>query len=464
MRIYNTATRKKEELVPGPGGRIGIYACGPTVYNFIHLGNARPLVIYDVLRRYLIWRGYAVTYVQNFTDIDDKMINRARSEGVTVPEIARRFIDEYWKDAEGLGVCRADIHPRATEHIGEIIGLIRRLEKKGLAYASGDGVYFDTAAHEDYGRLSGQNPDDLMAGARVDESEQKKNPMDFALWKFEKPGEPSWDSPWGKGRPGWHIECSAMAMKYLGETVDIHCGGADLVFPHHENETAQSEGATGKPFVRYWMHNGFISVDNQKMSKSRGNFFTIREIAEKYPLEAVRFFLLSAHYRSPINYSEDQLAQAQAALARLYSARDNWVASAAGQMACDRSVSEQMASLVSATRQRFIDAMDDDLNTADALAALFALVREVNTLNSAEPSYADSAAALGALEELCGVLGILVRKAQLEMSAHVQALVDARAAARADKNWAESDRLREELARLGYIVEDTREGQKLRKA
>ena len=294
MKIYNSQTRRKEEFVPIEPGKARIYSCGPTVYNYFHIGNARPFIMFDILRRYLEYRGYEVTFVQNFTDIDDKMIKRANEEGITVEQLGDRFIEEYFKDADALGIRRATVHPRATRHIGDIIGLIRKLEKKGLAYEVNGDVYFDTQAYPDYGKLSGQNLEDLEAGARIDVDDSKRHPMDFALWKAQKPGEPAWKSPWGMGRPGWHIECSAMSMKYLGETIDIHCGGKDLLFPHHENEVAQSEGATGKPFAHYWMHNGHINVDNQKMSKSLGNFFTVRDISKEYDLEAVRMFMVSA--------------------------------------------------------------------------------------------------------------------------------------------------------------------------
>ena len=325
MLIYNTQTRRKEEFVPIEEGKVRIYACGPTVYNYFHIGNARPFIVFDTLRRYLEHKGYEVKFVQNFTDIDDKMIRRANEEGITVKELGERFIAEYYKDADALGIERATVNPKATEHIPEIIALIQKLEEKGLAYAveTGD-VYYNTKGFAGYGKLCGQCMDDLESGARIEVDNIKRNPMDFALWKAQKPGEPAWESPWGMGRPGWHIECSAMSMKYLGETIDIHCGGKDLVFPHHENEIAQSEGATGKPFVHYWMHNGFINVDNQKMSKSLGNFFTVRDIAKEFDLEAVRMFMLSAHYRSPINFSRDMIEQAKASLDRLYTARDHY--------------------------------------------------------------------------------------------------------------------------------------------
>ncbi|MBE3100865.1 MAG: cysteine--tRNA ligase, partial [Firmicutes bacterium] len=320
MKLYNTLTKKKEDFIPLYPGEVRMYSCGPTVYNYFHIGNARPFIVFDVFRRYMEYKGYKVTFVQNFTDIDDKMIQRANEEGITVKELGDRFIKEYFNDADKLGIHRATYHPKATEHINEIIQLIQKLMDKGLAYQVGSDVYYDTAAFEPYGKLSGQHLEDLELGSRIDINEIKKNPMDFALWKGQKPGEPAWESPWGKGRPGWHIECSAMATKYLGETIDIHSGGQDLIFPHHENEVAQSEGASGKPFARYWIHNGHINVNNQKMSKSLGNFFTVRDISEEFDLEVVRLFILSAHYRNPINFGRDLLEQAQTALERLYNA------------------------------------------------------------------------------------------------------------------------------------------------
>ena len=378
MQIYNTMTRRKEELTPLVPGQISMYACGPTVYNYFHIGNARPFIVFDTLRRYLEDRGDNVKFVQNFTDIDDKMIRRANEEGTTVQELGDRFIGEYYHDADALGVKRATVNPRATEHIGDIIHLVETLIKKGHAYATENGdVYFAVRSFPRYGVLSGQNIDDLENGARVDPGEQKHDPLDFALWKAEKPGEPSWDSPWGKGRPGWHIECSAMSMALLGETFDIHGGGQDLIFPHHENEIAQSEAATGKPFARYWMHNGYINVDNQKMSKSLGNFFTVREIAEQFDLEAVRMFMLGVHYRNPVNFSRELIEQAESALNRLRTARERLDEAET----LPESTEEDGAFLeaLAAYKDRFNEAMDDDLNTADALGVLFELTRAMNT-------------------------------------------------------------------------------------
>ncbi|MGI6316589.1 MAG: cysteine--tRNA ligase [Christensenellales bacterium] len=458
MRIYNTMTRRKEELQPQVPGEVRIYACGPTVYGYMHIGNARQLVVFDTLRRYLTWRGYKVTFVQNFTDVDDKMIHQAQEDRITVKELGDRFIQEYKTDAESLGVLPATVHPRATEHIGEIIGLIRKLEKKGLAYKAGDGVYFDTQAYPAYGELSGQNQEDRLAGARIQVDDTKKNPMDFALWKDEKPGEPAWNSPWGKGRPGWHIECSAMSMKYLGETLDIHGGGQDLIFPHHENEIAQSEGATGKPLARYWMHNGFINVNNEKMSKSADNFFTVRDICKQYDPEAVRFFLISSHYRSPVNFSEEQMQQAQAALTRLYNGRDIL----AYQAIHGPSGEDKAAELLTQSQEAFIRAMDDDMNTADAISVLFDMIRVTNSWVAKDCTRETASSALSGLEELSGVIGMLTRVFVEKLPHEIQVLADARAAARKARNWNESDRLRDEILAKGYSVEDTKDGQKIR--
>ena len=467
MYIYNSMTRKKELFQPLHEGKVGIYACGPTVYNFFHIGNARPFITFDVLRRQLEREGYEVTFVQNFTDIDDKMIRRANEEGITVKELGERFIGEYYKDAKALGIRPATVHPKATEHIAEIIALVQRLVDNGHAYPgkSGD-VYYRVSAFPGYGKLSGQSVEDREMGAseRLDVETDKENPADFVLWKAQKPGEPAWESPWGMGRPGWHIECSAMSMKYLGETFDIHCGGKDLLFPHHENEIAQSEGATGKPFARYWMHNGFINVDNQKMSKSLGNFFTVRDIAKEYDLEAVRLFMLSAHYRSPINFSRDQIAAAYASLTRLYTARDNMkhlLASAKDQPLTQEET--DFLGRVKADEKRFDDAMDDDLNTADALGALFELVKDANVSLNAGSSKAAVEGALGSLKALCDVLGIL-QKEEDALPEDIQRMVDERAQARKNKDWKRSDELRDAIKAAGYILEDSREGQKVRRS
>ncbi len=465
MKIYNSQSRRKEEFVPVHEGEVRIYACGPTVYNYFHVGNARPFIVFDVLRRYLEHRGYKVTFVQNFTDIDDKMIKRANEEHITVKELGDHFIEEYFKDAKALGIRPATVHPRATEHIGDIIKLIKTLQQKGLAYEVNGDVYYDTKAFPGYGKLSGQNLDDLEAGARIEVDDIKKNPADFALWKAAKPGEPSWPSPWGQGRPGWHIECSAMSMKYLGETFDIHTGGKDLLFPHHENEIAQSEGATGKPYVHYWMHNGFINIDNEKMSKSAGNFFTVRDILKEFAAEDVRFFMLSAHYRSPLNFSREMIAQAHSSLMRLYTARDQL------RFLLEHTKERELTSEEKAFVERvhenathFDEAMDDDLNTADAIGALFSLVQDANVSLNADSAKEAVQTALDTLLSLCDVLGLLMQKADDTLPENVQALVDARAAARKSKEWKRSDELRDEIKVLGYIVEDTAQGQKVRKS
>ena len=465
MQIYNSLSRKKEEFKPIHEGKVGIYACGPTVYNYFHIGNARPFITFDVLRRQLEREGYEVTFVQNFTDIDDKMIRRANEEGITVKELAERFIREYYTDAKALGIRPATVHPKATEHIPEIIELISRLIENGHAYAvpSGD-VYYRVKAFPGYGKLSGQRMEDREAGAseRLNVETDKEADEDFALWKAQKPGEPAWDSPWGKGRPGWHIECSAMSMKYLGETFDIHCGGKDLLFPHHENEIAQSEGATGKPYVHYWMHNGFINVDNQKMSKSLNNFFTVRDISKEYDLEAVRMFMLSAHYRSPINFSREQIEAASASLSRLYTAREQL------QFLLDHCAEKEpkeeeklFLGRIREYESRFDLAMDDDLNTADALGAIFELVRDANVTLNAESSRKTVQQAYDSLKAVCGVLGLLTRGN--EIPEEIQKMVDERAEARKNKDWARSDELRDAIKAAGYILEDTKQGQKVRK-
>ena len=466
MQIYNSMTRKKETFKPIHEGQVGIYACGPTVYNYFHIGNARPFITFDVLRRQLEREGYKVTFVQNFTDIDDKMIRRANEEGITVKELADRFIAEYYKDAQALGIRPATVHPKATEHIPEIISLISRLIENGHAYATPSGdVYYRVSAFPGYGKLSGQSVEDRETGAseRLNVETDKESPEDFALWKAKKPGEPFWDSPWGEGRPGWHIECSAMSMKYLGETFDIHCGGKDLLFPHHENEIAQSEGATGKKYVNYWMHNGFINIDNQKMSKSLNNFFTVRDIAKEYDLEAVRLFMLSAHYRSPINFSRDQIEAANASLNRLYNARN--ALQFQMENGEDRPLNDAEKAFTERLKgyeKRFDDAMDDDMNTADALGAVFELVKDANVSIAQGASREAASAAMKSLEAICDVLGILSRKEE-ELPPEIAEFVRERAEARKEKNWAKSDELRDRIIRAGYILEDTKQGQKVRK-
>ena len=467
MQIYNTQSRRKEEFVPLEPGKVRIYACGPTVYNYFHIGNARPFIVFDTLRRYLEHKGYEVKFVQNFTDIDDKMIRRANEEGITVKELGERFIAEYYKDADALGIERATVNPKATEHIPEIIALIQKLEEKGLAYAveTGD-VYYNTKGFAGYGKLCGQCMDDLESGARIEVDSIKRNPMDFALWKAQKPGEPAWKSPWGMSRPGWHIECSAMSMKYLGETFDIHCGGVDLIFPHHENEIAQSEGATGKPFAKYWMHNGHINVDNKKMSKSAGNFFTVRDIAKEYDLEAVRLFLLSAQYRSPINFSRDLIMAASSSLERMYTARNNAIFLL--ESAPEREMNEDEKAFLDRMQQyidRFDDAMCDDLNTADALGVLFEAVRDMNTqfTDAKAPCKAVLDEGLKRFTVMTDVLGLLSKEYDATPE-DIKALVEARTAAKKAKNFAEADRIRAEVLEKGYIIEDTPKGPKVRKA
>ena len=462
MYIYNTMTRKKELFVPLQEGKVSMYACGPTVYNFFHIGNARPFIVFDTLRRYLEYRGYQVTFVQNFTDIDDKMIRRANEEGITVKELGDRFIKEYYADADALGVKRATVNPRATEHIQDIIDLVQTLVEKGHAYPTPNGdVYFSVRSWPGYGKLSGQNIDDLENGARVDPTEEKQDPLDFALWKGQKPGEPAWPSPWGMGRPGWHIECSAMSMSILGQSFDIHGGGQDLIFPHHENEIAQSEAATGKPFAHYWMHNGFINVDNQKMSKSLGNFFTVRDIAKEYDLDVVRLFMLSVQYRNPINFSRDLIQQAAVALQRLRTALDRLKeAPVAEEPAEDE---QAFLDSLEGYRARFNEAMDDDLNTADALGVLFDLARAANTFVSVPRTKSAVEAVTKTYTELMDVLGLMPRKTGEEFPAEVMALLDERQEARKAKNYARADEIRDQLKSLGYAIEDSRQGAKLKK-
>ncbi len=462
MKIYNTMTRKKEEFVPLVPGEVKMYSCGPTVYNYFHIGNARPFIIFDTLRRYFEYQGYQVKFVQNFTDIDDKMIKNANEQGVTVRELADRFIEEYFKDAKGLSIREASIHPRATDNIDAIIKTIESLIEKGFAYESQGDVYFETAKFHEYGKLSGQPLEELSAGARIDVDERKKNPMDFALWKNKKEGEPAWKCPWGEGRPGWHIECSAMVNRYLGETIDIHSGGQDLIFPHHENEIAQSECATGKPFARYWMHNGYINVNNEKMAKSKGNFFTVRDVAAKYDYEVIRFFMLSAHYRSAINFSDELLKQSEAGLERLYTCLYNleFLQAKAQKKALSPGDEAFLLKLDEFTKQ-FCAAMDDDLNTADAISALFDLARFLNSNITAESPLALIDAAIAKMQELGGVLGILYKKQEDSVSDEVKALLEKRKEARQNKDWALSDQIRDELKALGVEVLDTRQGMKL---
>lgn len=457
MRIFNTMTRQKEEFIPNNPDEVKIYACGPTVYNYIHIGNARPLCVFDVLRRYLEYRGYNVKFVQNFTDVDDKIIKRANEEGITFEEVSKKYIEEFWTDANGLNFKKASVHPKATENIDEIINIIKTLEEKGYAYAVDGDVYFRTLKFKEYGKLSHQPIEDLQSGARIAIGEKKENPLDFALWKAAKEGEPYWDSPWGKGRPGWHIECSAMNKRFLGDTIDIHCGGQDLIFPHHENEIAQSECANGCTFAKYWMHNGYINVDNVKMSKSLGNFKTVREIANVYGYEVIRYFLISSHYRSPINYSLEIIEQCKSALERLYTCRESL--DFALKNAKDIPDDEELIKKLNSHREQFITAMDDDLNTADGVAAVFELVKDINTsILDKEVSKNVCQTAADVFDELCDVLGILYNRKNNDVDSDIEALIEERQQARANKDWATADRIRDELKAQGIILKDTPQG------
>lgn len=458
MKVFNTLTRTKEEFVPIDKNEVKIYACGPTVYNYIHIGNARPLCVFDVLRKYLEYRGFNVKFVQNFTDVDDKIIKRANEEGLSFGEVSEKYIKEFWTDAHGLNFKDATVHPKATENIDEIIDIIKTLEEKGYAYAVDGDVYYRTLKFNGYGKLSHQPIEDLQSGARIAIGEKKEDPLDFALWKSAKEGEPYWDSPWGKGRPGWHIECSAMNRKFLGKEIDIHCGGQDLIFPHHENEIAQSEAANGCQFSKYWMHNGYINVDNVKMSKSLGNFKTVREIADVYGYEVIRYFLISSHYRSPINYNLEIIEQCKAALERLYTCRESLdfaVKNADKSIADD----EELLSLINSRREQFIAAMDDDLNTADAIAAIFDLVRDINTkILDKTVSYAVCTAAADLFDELCAVLGILYNRKSNDLDSEIEALIQQRQEAKKNKDFATADKIRDDLKARGIILKDTRQG------
>lgn len=459
MKIFNTLTRQKEELKTLEEGKVKIYACGPTVYNFIHIGNARPLCVFDVLRRFLEYTGYEVRFVQNFTDIDDKIIKRANEEGLTYKEVSEKYIEEFWTDVKGMNIREATVHPKATENIDEIIDIVSTLIDKGFAYAVDGDVYFSPKKFGEYGKLSHQPLEDLEAGARIMVGEIKKEPMDFALWKSAKPGEPYWESPWGHGRPGWHIECSAMVRRYLGKTIDIHCGGQDLIFPHHENEIAQSECCNGVPFANYWMHNGYINVDNVKMSKSLGNFFTVRDVAEKYGYEPIRYLMISSHYRSPINYSVDVIEQCKASLTRLYTCRENL--DFALSNAQDGEATQAVADMLEKRRAQFTDALNDDLNTADAISAVFELVRDINTyVIAAGASKADCEAADRLYSELCGVLGLVYNRESKSLDDEIEALIAERTQARKDRNWALADKIRDDLKARGIVLEDTAQGVK----
>ncbi|WP_170294367.1 cysteine--tRNA ligase [Heliomicrobium gestii] len=479
MRLYNTLSREKETFVPHKAGRVGMYVCGPTTYDYIHLGNARPLVVFDTVRRYLEYVGYEVAYVQNFTDIDDKIINRAKEIGEDPIAMAARFVEEYHRDAKALNVRPATVHPKVSNHMAEIIAMIRGLEEKGHAYAMDGDVYFSIPSFKDYGKLSGRSLEDLQAGARVDVNERKRHPMDFALWKGAKPGEPSWGSPWGQGRPGWHIECSAMSRKYLGDTFDIHGGGQDLIFPHHENEVAQSEACTGvAPMARYWLHNGFITVNQEKMSKSLGNFFTLREILKKFPGDVIRFYLLSTHYRSPIDFDDGKLEAAQKGLQRLRTSR-RLLAETLGDggkadTARPPELREKLAEQWLALKNGFREAMDDDFNTALALSMLFDLAREVNTfLHGAYGLTPEDRTLLQQVgegfDELAGVLGVDLAEGAAAaddgaVDGLMNLLIGIRAEARKKKDWAMADRIRDGLKELGIVIEDTPQGARWKKS
>ena len=462
MKVYNTLTRKKEELVPIEEGRVSIYVCGPTVYNYFHIGNARPFVVFDTLRRYLKFRGYDVRFVQNFTDVDDKIINKAREEGSTAPEVSEKYIAEYYKDAAALNVIPADVHPKVSESIPEIIEFVQTLIDKGFAYERNGDVYFSTRKFDGYGKLSKKDIDELESGARIAINEDKDDPLDFALWKARKePDEIAWESPWGMGRPGWHIECSAMSKKHLADTIDIHAGGQDLQFPHHENEIAQSECCNGVPFANYWMHNGYITIDNQKMSKSKGNFFTVRDILKEYDGEVIRFFLLSGHYRSPINFSDKLMEQAKASLGRMRNAKSTLTHLM--ENGVDGDMSEDEAKAIEGLdhyRQEFIRAMDDDLNTADGISAIFEMITAINTAAGSNATKAYAAKAMDALMELAGVLGLLQQDEAEDdgIDDDIQALIEERQEARKNKDFARADEIRDMLKEKGITLKDTPQG------
>ena len=463
MKILNTLTRRKEEFVPINEGKVGIYVCGPTVYDYIHIGNARPMIVFDTLRRYLEYKGYDVNYVSNFTDVDDKIIKRANEEGVDASVISERYIAEVKKDMAALNVREATTHPKATEEIPDMIEMVKTLIEKGYAYEVNGTVYFRTRKFKDYGKLSKKNIDDLRSGNRdllVSGVDEKEDPLDFVLWKPKKEGEPSWPSPWGDGRPGWHLECSVMSKKYIGDIIDIHAGGEDLVFPHHENEIAQSEAANGTEFARYWMHNGFLKINNEKMSKSLGNFFTVREIAEKYPLQVIRFFMLSAHYRSPLNFSADLVEASKNGLERILTAVDRLKSISGTEGEVDKAVADEMDAFV----KKYEAAMDDDLNTADAISVIFELVKYANVNVTEESTKATVELVLNTVTKLCDILGIITEKKKEILDSDIEALIEERQAARKAKNFARADEIRDQLSDMGIILEDTREGVKWKRA
>ena len=465
MKVFNTLTRKKEEFVPLEPGKVKMYVCGPTVYNFFHIGNGRTFIVFDTIRRYLEYRGYEVSFIQNFTDIDDKMINRANEEGTTVKEIGDKYICEYYKDADGLNIKRATVNPRATEYITDIIEFVKGLVDKGYAYAVDGDVYFRTKKFKSYGQLVGQNLDDLQAGARINVDERKEDPMDFAIWKAQKPGEPAWESPWGLGRPGWHIECSCMAKKLLGDTIDIHAGGMDLTFPHHENEIAQSEALTGKKFANYWLHAAFLNVNNQKMSKSLNNFLTARDALKEYDADVIRFLMLSGHYRIQLNFSTELLDSAKASVERLYNAIGN-LESLITEVKTENMTDEEKKYLegLDSYRQRYIEKMDDDFNTADAISVLFDLARDVNTNVTINSSKELCEKALELIRELGMPLGILQKTTKVSLEDEVEALIQARQDARKNRDFALADKIRDDLKARGIILEDTPQGVRWKKA
>lgn len=463
MKILNTLTRRKEEFVPINEGKVGIYVCGPTVYDYIHIGNARPMIVFDTLRRYLEYKGYDVNYVSNFTDVDDKIIKRANEEGVDASVISERYIAEVKKDMAALNVREATTHPKATEEIPDMIEMVKTLIEKGYAYEVNGTVYFRTRKFKDYGKLSKKNIDDLRSGNRdllVSGVDEKEDPLDFVLWKPKKEGEPSWPSPWGDGRPGWHLECSVMSKKYIGDVIDIHAGGEDLIFPHHENEIAQSEAANGTEFARYWMHNGFLKINNEKMSKSLGNFFTVREIAEKYPLQVIRFFMLSAHYRSPLNFSADLVEASKNGLERILTAVDRLKSISGTEGEVDKAVADEMDAFV----KKYEAAMDDDLNTADAISVIFELVKYANVNVTEDSTKSTVELVLNTVTKLCDILGIITEKKEEILDSDIEALIEERQAARKAKNFARADEIRDQLSDMGIILEDTREGVKWKRA
>lgn len=464
MRVYNTLTRQKEEFIPIVPGEVKMYVCGPTVYNFFHIGNGRTFIVFDTIRRYLEYRGYKVTFIQNFTDIDDKMINKANDEGITVKELGDKYIKEYYQDADALNIERASVNPRATEYINDIIKFVEKLIELGFAYEVDGDVYYRTKKFNSYGKLAGQNLEDLQVGARISVDERKQDPMDFAIWKSQKPGEPAWESPWGPGRPGWHIECSCMAKKLLGDTIDIHAGGMDLKFPHHENEIAQSEALTGKPFANYWLHAAFVNVDNKKMSKSLNNFFTAREILEEYDADAIRFLMLSGHYRIQINFTKELLDSAKSSIERLYNCINNLenLKDEVNKKLMDEKEQEYLKSLCK-YRERFIEKMDDDFNTADAISVLFDLTKDINNNIDINSSAELCEKAERFVRELGNPLGILQNRMKKDLETEIQELIDKRQQARKEKNFALADKIRDDLKNRNIVLEDTPQGVRWKK-